>query len=328
MKFCVCVRSFLEGPYLDFFIEHYTLLGFDKILILKSDKETYYCKPEFASRVQIVEVENSGNKILQENISRIKGNGCDWTFFPDTDEILILNKDYKNIREFTETKLKECPQINSFYFRWAMVEKCDVDPDTSFKNILNTYNMFSSRFIKSMVRTSSIRVLQDPHSCVVDNNVMYLEGNVININKSVHDLQPYSYNMGATLVHIHTRSIHNIIMKSLFTVLGSKHISSLKEFVNYINDFTEDKDIIETFKNMIGQKAKLPFHHAESAICNIDLSNYKIPECSNGVINPVLERNLIIRALNKFNIDDEKYEMFIEALTNEIKKSFRRFYKD
>jgi hypothetical protein len=328
MKFCVCVRSFLEGPYLDFFIEYYISLGFDKILILKSDKEAYYCKPEFTSRVQIVEVDNTGNKILQENIQRIKSSGCDWTFFPDTDEILILNKQYSNIKDFTQKKLKECDQINSFYFRWAMIEKCDIDKDTSFKNILNTYNMFSSRFIKSMVRTSAIRVMYDPHSCGLDNNIIYFEGNLININKSVHDLQEYSYHKDATLIHLHTRSIHNVILKSLFTVLGSKHIVSLDGFIKYINDFTEDTDIIESFKNLVGQKAKLPFHHSESELCKIDLSNYTIPEYSNNVINRVLEKNLIIRALNKFNIDDEKYEMFVEALNKEIKTNFRRFYKD
>ena len=328
MKFCVCVRSFLEGPYIDFFIEHYISLGFNKILIFKSDKEEYCCKPEFASHAEIVQVENTGNNILQGNIQRIKTTGCEWTFFPDIDEILILDKQYSNIREFTETKLKERPDINSFYFRWAMIEKCDVDADTSFKNILNKYNIFSSRFIKSMVRTNSITVMQDPHSCGLNNNVIYIEGNVINRNKSVHDLQPYSYNMGATLVHIHTRSIHNVILKSLFTVLGSKKILSLDGFINYINNFTEDKDIIQSFKNLVGQKAKLPFHHSESQICNIDLSNYKIPEYSNNVINKVLEKNLIILALKRFNINERKYEMFVEALTKEIKKSFRRFYKE
>jgi hypothetical protein len=328
MKFCVCVRSFLEGPYLDFFIEHYILLGFDKILILKSDKEPYYCKAEFAARVKIIEVENTGNKILQENIQEIKTTGCDWTFFPDTDEILILNKEYKNIKDFTEMKLKEFPQINSFYFRWAMIERCDNEANTSLKNILNTYNMFSSRFIKSMVRTSCIRILQDPHTCGLTDNLIYLEGKLISLNKSVHDLQPYSYNKDATLIHIHTRSINNIIIKSLFTVLDSKRILSLKGLINYINEFNEDKDIIESFKNLVGQKAKLPFHHAESSISNIDLLNYMIPEYSCDVINPVLEKNLILRTLNKFNIDDEKYDIFVEALTKEIKTSFRRFFKD
>jgi len=170
--------------------------------------------------------------------------------------------------------------------------------------------------------------MQDPHSCGLDNNIIYIEGSLINANKSVHDLQTYSYNMGATLVHIHTRSIHNIILKSLFTVLGTKRILWLDGFINYINNFTEDKDIIKSFKNLIGQKAKLPFHHSESAICKIDLSSYNIPECSNKVINQVLEKNLIMLGLKRFNINERKYEMFVEALTKEIKTNFRRFYKE
>ena len=31
MKCCVCARDFYESPYLDFFIEHYLKLGFNKI---------------------------------------------------------------------------------------------------------------------------------------------------------------------------------------------------------------------------------------------------------------------------------------------------------
>ena len=41
MKCCVYTRSFAERPYMDFFIEHYIHLGFDKIIILKSDKMEY-----------------------------------------------------------------------------------------------------------------------------------------------------------------------------------------------------------------------------------------------------------------------------------------------
>uniref|UniRef100_A0A6C0DKJ1 Uncharacterized protein n=1 Tax=viral metagenome TaxID=1070528 RepID=A0A6C0DKJ1_9ZZZZ len=329
MKFGICVRSFLEGPYLDFFIEHYISLGFDKILIFKSDKEEYYVKEKYEKYVKIINVENTGNSILQENIYHIKNSGCDWTFFPDMDEILILNKEYKNIREFVERKLKIFPQINMFYFRWGMIEKYDIEANNTFKNIVNTYNIFSSRFIKSMVKTSSINILQDPHSCkTTDNSKIYLEGEIINTNKSVHDLQSYSYNRDTVLIHIHTRSIHNIIIKSLYTTLNAKQISSLSAFINYINNFTEDTKLIEKFMNIIGQKAKLPFFHAESRLSNIDLSRFTIPEYSTNTIDLEQERCLILKFLTEFNINEEKYYIFINGLNKEIQRDFRRFYKE
>ena len=37
MKCCVYTRTFYESPYINFFIEHYLKLGFDKIFILKTD---------------------------------------------------------------------------------------------------------------------------------------------------------------------------------------------------------------------------------------------------------------------------------------------------
>jgi hypothetical protein len=161
MKLCVCVRSFLENPYLDFFIEYYVLLGFDKILILKSDTEPYSCNPKYEKYVNIINVNNSGNRILQENIHYIQNTGCDWTFFPDVDEVLILHKQYKNIREFTERKVREYPDINMFYFRWGVIEKYDIEANNSFNDIVNDYNIFACRFIKSMVRTPLIKLLHE-----------------------------------------------------------------------------------------------------------------------------------------------------------------------
>ena len=329
MKLCVCVRSFLENPYLDFFIEYYVLLGFDKILIFKSDTEPYSCDPKYEKYVNIINVNNSGNRILQENIHHIQHSGCDWTFFPDVDEILILHKQYNNIKEFAERKLRDYPQINMFYFRWGVIEKYDIEPNNSFNDILSDYNVFASRFIKSMVKTSCIKLLHDPHTCKMkSNSVIYLEGGIINTNKSVHDIKEQSYNKDAILIHIHTRSIHNIIIKSLYTVLNSKRILVLSEFINYINNFSEDKNIVLSFKNMIGQKAKLPFHHSSQGyISNIDISNYKILECVNRVINVEKEKELVISILNKNNIDEEHYYIFVNALNKEIKEKHRIFYK-
>jgi len=329
MKLCVCVRSFLENPYLDFFIEYYILLGFDKILILKSDTEPYSCNPKYEKYVNIINVNNSGNRILQENIHYIQNTGCDWTFFPDVDEVLILHKQYKNIREFTERKVREYPDINMFYFRWGVIEKYDIEANNSFNDIVNDYNIFACRFIKSMVRTSCIKLLHDPHSCKINkNSIIYLEGSIINNNVSVHDIKEHSYNKDAVLIHIHTRSIHNIIIKSLYTVLNSKHILSLSDFINYINNFTEDKNIVLSFKTMIGQKAKLPFHHSSHEhISNIDITNYQILDCVNRVINVEKEKELVLSILSKNNIDEEKYYIFVNALNKEIKENHRRFYK-
>ena len=216
-----------------------------------------------------------------------------------------------------------------FYFRWVTIEKYDIEKNNSFNDIIADYNIFKCRFIKSMVKTSCIKLLHDPHSCNINSNsVIYLEGSIINTNKSVHDIHDYSYNKDAVLINIHTRSIHNIIIKSLYTVLNTKRILVLGDFINYINNFSEDKNIVLSFKNMIGQKAKLPFHHStQDYISNIDISNYKILQCKNNVIDVKKENDLVKSILNKNNIDEEQYYIFVNALNKEIKENHRRFYK-
>ncbi len=64
MKCCVYTRCFIENPYMDFFIEHYIKLGFDKIIILKCDTFEYKCPIEYEKQVYIHKVPNFGDRLL------------------------------------------------------------------------------------------------------------------------------------------------------------------------------------------------------------------------------------------------------------------------
>jgi hypothetical protein len=104
MKCCIYTRAFLETPYLDFFIEHYVKLGFDKIIILKADDIPYECPQQYQSNVDIHTVPNLGNELLPKYDYLVKQSGCDWCLSVDIDEILLLHKQYGCIQDFICTK--------------------------------------------------------------------------------------------------------------------------------------------------------------------------------------------------------------------------------
>lgn len=155
MKCCVYTRAFLETPYLNFFIEHYYNLGFDKIIILKADDLEYNLPVEYINFVEIHQVINIGNDLLPKYDYLV--NDYDWIISIDVDEILLLNKQYKNIKDFIETKINNDSNTNMFYFRWGIIEKYDIDDNNNFFDVVNNYNIFNNYHIKSLFR--AVRIL-------------------------------------------------------------------------------------------------------------------------------------------------------------------------
>ena len=106
MKCCVYTRSFAERPYMDFFIEHYIHLGFDKIVVLKSDKMEYKCPNEYTQYVTMYQVPNLGDTIIERYDHLVLKSEYDWILCVDIDEFLLLNKKFKNIKNYIEEKTK------------------------------------------------------------------------------------------------------------------------------------------------------------------------------------------------------------------------------
>lgn len=327
MKFCVYTRSFFENPYLDFFIEHYCKLGFHKIVILKADTELYCCPPEYASKVEIHQVPNKGNDLLPIYNHLVLKSDYDWILSCDVDELLLLNKKFKNMEEFVQNKLKVNNNINAFYFRWGMLEKYDVEGKSSLPYLLDKYKVYKNIHIKSMVKRTALQKIHDPHVCRVDNLHVYFERNVLKKNAPLHVLEPHSYE-DAMLLHLHTRSLNNIVLKALQTALVAKVVKDENKFTDLIKSKAEDekdKRSLDLFKEAIGKKATLPFTHCkEVAFTNEELKQFSIPESSREVINKVMETHDIIKALEKKNINRLDYLGFIARLNEKTKFLFTK----
>jgi hypothetical protein len=264
MEYCVYTRSYYEHPYLDFFIEHYYKLGFNKIVILQSDDIKYTPPKEFSHFVEIHHIQNLGDESLPKYDYLVKKR-FHWILCVDIDEILLLDQSYQNINHYVETMLDTYPNLTTFYFRWGMIEKYDVLPSFHFRDILKNYNIYSNVHIKTMVRSSHLKSIYHPHMCTVRDIQIYFEGSILTENNPCHPVSDLSY-QDHVLVHVHTRSIHNLIMKSMSTCLVNKNIVSKKGITKLVNEYSEtdlDETILDMFKQTIGQKSTLPFIHAK-----------------------------------------------------------------
>lgn len=324
MKYCVYTRSFHEDAYLHYFIQHYINLGFRKIIILKSDNIIYNLPSEYLDIVEIHYTENIGNYLLLKYQYLIKT--YDWVLSIDCDEFLILNNTYKNIDDFVKTKLNKNKLINAFYFRWGMIEKYDIVNNNNFTDILQKYKLFKNHHIKVMFKTKDLIKIYHPHMAKLKNMHIYFENKIYNNNDIIHPLTEKSYKEHI-LVHVHTRSIHNIMIKSFNTVLNGKVIKDKKQFINFINNFdvNSNEDILQLFIDYIGAKAQLPYTHSreeELILCNYDFSKYNYD-----IIDYVENKKQIITLLNKNNINETNYLKFVNILSSHIIND-KTFIKD
>ena len=313
MKFCVYTRNFLEEPYLNFFIEHYILLGFDKIIVLKTDNEPYEVPSEFKKYVEIYKVCNDGDMTLPVNDHLIKKDNYDWVLCVDIDEILLLDKRYKTIHEFVESKLQSYPDINVFFFRWGMIEKYDVEPYYTLKEIVNKYKLFSNTHIKSMAKISELNCVPHPHLCDVKKPfTIFMEDEIIGNNDGIgHKYTKKSYNE-SVLIHLHTRSLNNLILKSISSAFTEKLLTSMVGLRKLI-ETKNVKDVYTPFMEFINHKAKQPFIHKNNRL--VDISNMNIYDYSYNLIEEDNEINLTKKILQHKNIKIDNYESFVKKLS-------------
>jgi hypothetical protein len=318
IKCCIYTRIHNEVPYLDFFIEHYIRLGFSKIIILKCDKHKYDISNSFKNFIEVYNVENlPKEEELPLNSYLIKNTNYDWVLQVDSDEILLLNKQFKNIQDYIGFHLNKNNNINCFYFRWACIEKVDNNNIISFNDIINNYNIYFHNLIKSMVKISNLDFAMNAH--IFKLNVplcVYFENNITNRYQTHHEINKNQYT-DSILIHIFSRSLNNIILKDI----GSyKHYpwntkqSNIIDLINIINLPINNNTFIN-FKN-INKRLKISYNHAQAN--KIDIKNFIIKKYLYPVINLKKEKEILDISLQKNNINPEKYYKFAEYISNEI----------
>lgn len=312
----VITRSYMEDCYLDCFIEHYIKLKFTKIIILKSDNTNYNIPVKYKNNVVIYNVKNDGNLIYNNNIHLYKNlNG--WFLFVDVDEFLVLNNKYhNNIINFINNIKNLNNNVNIIYFRWAIIEKYNNNQNgINIKNIVKNYYKYKNQHVKSMVKSTTFIDIANPHVPNINTNpIIYFENKFINNNNPMQILNNNSY-LDCYLLHIHTRSITNIITKSLnsYKNMCAKQIKNKNDFINYINNKTylKSNNHLNDFRNFIGAKANLPFSHTSNNYINIKFPN--INHDSN-LINIKLENDMLKNYCVKNSININNLNEFMSIL--------------
>lgn len=317
MKFCIYVRMCNEEPFIDFFIDYYLKLGFDKIIILNSgDKEyTYHDR-----RVLIHKVPNIRNKLFPKYIDLVKKSQCQWVFVIDTDEFLILHKKYQTIKDFVEDKLKINKSINVFQFRWLMIEKLDNEVST-FEDIVKKYKKYPNTHIKSLTKISDLLSVECHCSKLKNKPVVFLENNCLNrMMPNKHKVTKETY-LESALVHIHTRSMDELIRKAFQPIHEQKSIVSFRNFKQLIS-----KPInLDRFKKSVGGKACLPFSHSNNFsndTANIVLDNFTTNYSDIDFVNTSKLDSIIQSITSKYNIDYEQYCIFVKNLIKKINETY------
>ena len=178
MQCCVFTRFVYDVPYLDSFIEHYLKLGFDKIFILYNDVVPYHLSEHLIEEVEVIEVENNGNKLLNE-YKHLFMDDFDWVLNVDSDEFLVLHEDYPTIKDYMLAKLEENESINMFQFSWAWLHAFNPSPEMTLSEIFNKYQMFIGSkdttdsnnnkivWVKSLTKIEHIEYMTC-HNCVLN----------------------------------------------------------------------------------------------------------------------------------------------------------------
>ena len=227
MKCCVFVRAFYETPYINFFVEHYLKMGFDKIIVLKTDDLEYNVFDEFSDYVEIHNVINKKNQTYDVNKDLIKQ--YDWVLTIDIDEILYINKEFKNIKQFIK-KYNDGDSLN-FIFRWGIMKNFGKDLSDHF---------YKSMYIKTMGKTPLKKI--SPHFV---RNGKYVKLNSITI-KNVHQkyyIEENDYN-DSIMLHLHARSTNNTFIKILSSEIPSRVIKNKENIVDFLNSDRYDLAIL------------------------------------------------------------------------------------
>lgn len=258
-KFRVITRAFYEDAYLAFFIKWYLDLGFQEILILKTDgRELPECvrteiEPFIDSGQVIIRVvANSGNATLNENYHEFRDLAWDWVLNVDCDEFLVIDrvKYPGGVNDLitgiegwiNENKLLSSPDLlQQIGFRWLCINKLDDRPwDGTLAGLLGNrhdYPLHMYKYHKCMGKPKNMLVAGDKINChfyymnplVVDNGAGgtkyarydLFDDKIVNIRDNY---VPYVSNAGnafkwGCILHLNSRSMTNTLTKCLVTEL-------------------------------------------------------------------------------------------------------------
>jgi hypothetical protein len=155
----------------------------------------------------------------------------------------------------------------------------------------------------------------------LNNLTIYFENLIINNNQAIIETNENSYKEHI-LIHMHTRSLHDLVLKSFNTHFHAKIVKQKNDFIEFINTLeqnlnlsNDENKIINIFLKYIGKKAELPFGHSHGKL--IDMFEYDILKYDYEIIDS--NKNIdIVNCLKNNNVNLKNYFDFMKILSNKV----------
>ena len=168
-----------------------------------------------------------------------------------------------------------------------------------------------------MFKKNDLISVETSHCADLNNPTIYFENNIIYNNQPTHPTNEHSYKEHI-LIHLHTRSLNDLVLKSFNTMFHEKIIELKNEFIEFINTLEQNvcNDTIQNnFLKYIGMKARLPFAHSNGELIN--MVEYNILKYNYETFTSNQNTD-ILNCLKNNNINENNYFYFINRLSEKI----------
>lgn len=317
--YSVITRAYYEDAYIPFFIEYYVKLGFSMIFIIKMDNKLFNVEEQYKKNVEIVYNGNNDepDKVFDKYLHWIKSYEFDWTLNVDIDEFLCLKEN--SIDKFIQSITVPNNRPTCVQFRWGLIERVDNDY-MSFEDTIKKYGVIKNCLVKSMGLTKFIQKIEC-HSMKMSNMVSYPHTTPTHAN--IDPAFDFLYTYDNFILHVHTRSINNLIIKSFVTNLSDKK-SEIGKFINMLNTHNYAFDI-DALKQNIGIKFQLPFLHLSGQKMEIAFNHGE--KFNNDFCNKTMELDSIKQLCADRLINFDIYNAFLFLFIEKNRKEFTNYFK-
>jgi hypothetical protein len=253
----------MENLYIREFIQHYKMIGIDKIIIFDNnnndgerfeDKIYDYIKINFVNIINYRNCKFCQHKSYEECYNKFK-NKFDWFLFFDVDEYLIL-PNYKNIHEFVENKIFN--QFDIIHVNWILFDDNDLiyyDNRPLQKRFIRPRHLIKKNYknihIKSIIRSRLNKLrFSNPHTPNGNYKVCDVTGKKV-INSVILKENPAQLNLSVPyLKHFNCKTVEeyfkNKMKRGFADAYGTRHFKEVmtKDYFFNHNNWNNLKEFI------------------------------------------------------------------------------------
>ena len=254
---CLCSIGKNENLYIREFVEHYKLLGFDKIYIFDNNDingEKFediiedYIINKFVEIIDLRGLTTVQLPVINYCYQKYQ-NLYDWIAIFDIDEYLFL-KNTSNINDYLYTKRFE--KCQSIVFNWLIYDDNDLEKydDRKLKDRFKRPKIFSDK-TKSIVRTNFNNIYIIGH--IVGININYFcDSNGNRVFPSTFSDLEYNRNNTAIIKHFYTKSAEEFCNK-----IKRGDAIFYKQYFNYIDIFRGKLEYFFNINNNTKKKMEI-----------------------------------------------------------------------